>query len=80
MRLTKSEWMGVAVVAGSIACFGGWLQGEMNRATLARSQRNTLDAHGDCAGMTGQDAEMMIKGEFWCGSVRAGRANALGKL
>lgn len=75
MRLRKTEWMGVAVVAGSIACFGGWLQSEMNRAALARTQRNTPDSRGACSGMSARDAEMMNKGEFWCGAVvSSGRA------
>jgi hypothetical protein len=83
MRLRKTEWIGIAVVAGSIACFGGWLQVEINRATFARMQRDTLDAHdprGDCGGMSGQDTEMLSKGELWCGAVIPGRPNALGKL
>jgi hypothetical protein len=79
MRLSKTEWMGVAVMAGSIACFGGWLQGEMNRATLARIQRDTLDSPGACGDMSARDAEMLGKGELWCGAIGAGRADAPGK-
>lgn len=83
MRLRKTEWIGIAVVAGSIAGFGGWLQVEINRATFARMQRDTLDAHdprSDCATLSGQDTEMLSKGELWCGAITPGRANALGKL
>ncbi|CAB3789001.1 hypothetical protein [Paraburkholderia fynbosensis] len=69
MRVRKTEWMGVAVVAGSIACFGGWLQSEMTRAALARMQRDTPDAHGACAGMSARETEMMGKGELWCGTI-----------
>ncbi|WP_454828338.1 hypothetical protein [Paraburkholderia xenovorans] len=77
MRLSKMEWMWVAVAAGSIAGFGSWLQGEMNRAALARTQRETQDMRGTCAGMSAQDARMMDKGELWCGTVGAGRADSL---
>ncbi|RKT21180.1 hypothetical protein B0G69_4556 [Paraburkholderia sp. RAU2J] len=69
MRVRKTEWMGVAVVAGSIACFGGWLQSEMTLAALARMQRDTPDAHGACAGMSARETEMMGKGELWCGTI-----------
>jgi hypothetical protein len=79
MRLRKTEWMGVAVVAGSIACFGGWLQSEMTRAAFARTQRDAPDSHGACAGMSARDAEMLGKGELWCGAIGAGRAESLGK-
>ena len=79
MRLSKTEWMGVAVVAGSIACFSGWLQSEMNRAALARIQRDTPDSPGACADMSARDAEMLGKGELWCGAIGAGRADAPGK-
>ena len=77
MRLSKTEWMCVAIAAGSIACFGDWLQGEMNRAALARSQRETPDMRGTCAGMSAQDALMMDKGALWCGTVDAGRVESL---
>lgn len=80
MRLRKTEWMGVAVVAGSIACFGNWLQGEMSRAALARVQRETLDSHSYCTGMSVQDTQMMDKGELWCGTVDAAHANSLSTL
>jgi hypothetical protein len=79
MRLSKTEWMWLAVAAGSIACFGGWLQGEMNRAALARSVQETPDMRGTCAGMSGEEARMMDKGELWCGEVDAERADSLGK-
>lgn len=75
MRLKKTEWMLLAVVAGSVMGFGNWLQGEMNRATLARIQRDSTnpqdlqDSHGACAGMSAREAEMMGKGELWCGAV-----------
>lgn len=78
MRLTKTEWMGVAVVAGSIACFGGWLQGEMTRASLARMQRDMPDSRGACAGMSARDTEMMDKGELSCGAVGGRRPDSLG--
>lgn len=64
-----------AVVAGSVMGFGNWLQGEMNRASLARIQRDSTnpqdlqDSHGACAGMNAREAEMMGKGELWCGAV-----------
>ncbi|MGF6573146.1 hypothetical protein ABH945_005267 [Paraburkholderia sp. GAS333] len=76
MRLRKTEWMGVAVVAGSIACFGSWLQGEMSRAALARLQRDTPDSHSYCAGMSVQDTQTMDKGEMWCGTIDAAHANS----
>lgn len=76
MRLRKTEWMGVAVVAGSIACFGSWLQGEMSRAALARVQRETPDSHSYCAGMSLQDTQMMDQGELWCGTIDAAHANS----
>ncbi|PRX33223.1 hypothetical protein B0G75_103451 [Paraburkholderia sp. BL18I3N2] len=79
MHLSKTEWMWVAVAAGSIACFGSWLQGEMNRAALARVERETPDMRGTCAGMSAQDALMMDKGELWCGQVGGGRAESPGK-
>lgn len=79
MRLSRTEWMWVAVAAGSIACFGTWLQSEMNRAALARIERETQDMRGTCAGMSAQDAQMMDKGELWCGEVGAGRADSPGK-
>jgi hypothetical protein len=79
MRFSKTEWMWVAVAAGSIGCFGSWLQGEMNRAALARTERETPDMRGTCAGMSAQEARMMDKGELWCGEVGAGRADSLGK-
>ena len=69
MRLSKTEWMGVAVMAGSIACFGGWLESEMHRATLARIQRHPSDSPGACTGMSIRDAEMLGKGAFWCGEI-----------
>jgi hypothetical protein len=74
MRLNRNEWMGVAVVAGSIACFGSWLQGELSRAALARVQRNTLDSHSYCTGMSLHDTNMMDKGELWCGTVDTAHA------
>jgi hypothetical protein len=76
MRLRRTEWMGVAVVAGSIACFGGWLQSEMARAASARLQRDMPDSHGACAGMSAREAEMRGKGELWCGTISA---ESLGK-
>lgn len=79
MRLSKTEWMWAAVAAGSIAWFGGWLQGELNRAALARTQLETQDMRGTCAGMSAQDARMMDKGELWCGAVGAGRTDSLAK-
>ncbi|MFL9889797.1 hypothetical protein P0D71_34925 [Paraburkholderia sp. RL17-383-BIF-A] len=79
MRLSKTEWVWVAVAAGSIACFGSWLQGEMNRAALERTQRETQDMRGTCAGMSAQDAQMMDKGALWCGEVGAERADSLAK-
>ncbi|WNC92305.1 hypothetical protein RI103_28975 [Paraburkholderia sp. FT54] len=79
MRLSKTEWMWAAVAAGSIACFSGWLQGEMNRAALERAERETQDMRGACAGMSAQDALMLDKGELWCGAVGAGRADSLGR-
>lgn len=69
MRLSKTEWMGVAVMAVSIACFGGWLESEMHRATLARIQRNPSVSPGACAGMSIRDAEMFGKGALWCGAI-----------
>ena len=69
MRLSKTEWMGVAVIAGSITCFGGWLQSEMQRAALARINRNTAESPGVCADMTIRDAEMWGKGALWCGAI-----------
>lgn len=80
MRLKKIEWMGVAVVAGSIAWFGSWLQGEMSRAALARLQRDTLDSHSYCSGMSLRDTQMMDKGVLWCGTVDAAHAEPLGML
>jgi hypothetical protein len=79
MRLRKTEWMGVAVVAGSIACFGGWLQSEMTRASLARMQRDSRDSHGACGGMSAREAEMRGKGELWCGAIGSAHGEALGK-
>jgi hypothetical protein len=79
MRLRKTDWMLVLVVAGSIAGFGNWLQGEMNRASLARVQRQAQDSRGVCAGMSARDAEMMDKGELWCGSIDPARADSLSK-
>ena len=79
MRLSKTEWMGVTVMAGSIACFGSWLQSEMDRATLARIQRNTADSGGACADISAREAEMRYKGELWCGAVGTGRAQLPGK-
>jgi hypothetical protein len=79
MRLSKNEWMGVAVMAGSIACFGSWLQSEMDRATLARIQRNAADSGGACAHISTSEAEMLYKGELWCGAVGGGRAQLPGK-
>ncbi|CAD6532304.1 hypothetical protein LMG28140_02612 [Paraburkholderia metrosideri] len=78
MRVRKTEWMGVAVVAGSIACFGSWLQGEINRAALARVQRDTPDSRSYCTGMSVRDTQMMDKGELWCGTVDAAHAESLG--
>jgi len=69
----------VVVVAGSIACFGSWLQGEMNRASLARVQRAAQDSRGACAGMSARDAEMMDRGELWCGTVDPAHADSLSK-
>jgi hypothetical protein len=60
-------------------CFGNWLQGEMNRASLERVQRETQDTRGAWAGMTARDTEMMDKGELWCGAVDPGRAGSLDK-
>lgn len=80
MRLRKTEWMGVAVVAGSIACFGSWLQGELSRAAQARVQRDTLDAHSYCSGMSVQDTQRMDKGELWCGTIDAMHADSLAPL
>ncbi|WP_238812396.1 hypothetical protein [Paraburkholderia sp. SG-MS1] len=71
--------MGVAIVAGSIACFGGWLQSELARAALARMQRDTPDMHGACAGMNARETEMRGKGELWCGAIGSGRGDASGK-
>jgi hypothetical protein len=51
----------------------------MNRAALARTERETPDMRGTCAGMSAQEAQMMDKGELWCGEVGAGRADSLGK-
>ncbi|ACD20286.1 conserved hypothetical protein [Paraburkholderia phytofirmans PsJN] len=79
MRLSKTEWIWVAVAAGSIACFGSWLQGEMKRAALMRVERETPDMRGTCAGMSAQDARMMDKGALWCGEVDGGRAESRGK-
>ena len=79
MRLSKTEWIGVAVVAGSIACFGSWLQSEMTRASLARIQRDMPDAPGACADMSVRDAEMRVKGELWCGAIGAGHTDSPGK-
>lgn len=79
MRLSKIEWMWVAVAAGSIACFGSWLQGEMNRTALARAERATQDMRGTCSGMSAHEAQMMAKGELWCGEVGAARTESLGK-
>ncbi|ASW03054.1 hypothetical protein [Paraburkholderia aromaticivorans] len=79
MRLSKTEWVWVAVAAGSIACFGSWLQGEMDRAAVARTQRDMPDMRGTCAGMSTQDAQMMDKGALWCGTVGAGRVDSLAK-
>ncbi|WGS53905.1 hypothetical protein LFL96_22980 [Paraburkholderia sp. D15] len=74
----------LALVASSVLGFGGWLQGEMKRASLARMQRDlgsaqsapvfaatqdSPDAHSACAGMSAEDANMMGKGELWCGAV-----------
>jgi hypothetical protein len=78
MRVRKTEWMGVAVVAGSIACFGGWLQGEMSRAALARVQRETPDSHGYCTALSVQDTQMMDKGELWCGTIDIAPADSPG--
>ncbi|CAH2781644.1 MAG: hypothetical protein CPDRYMAC_1711 [uncultured Paraburkholderia sp.] len=72
MRLKKTEWMLIAVMGGSIAGFGNWLQSEMNRAAIARSQRNTEDApdsHAFCSGMSTRESQMMDKGALWCGSI-----------
>jgi hypothetical protein len=72
MRLKKTEWMLIAVMAGSIVGFGGWLQSEMQRAATARSQRSTedtTDSHAFCSGMSTRDSQMMDKGALWCGSV-----------
>lgn len=81
MHLKKTEWMLLALVAGSVLGFGGWLQGEMKRASLARMQRDLpsmhasqvlqepADSHGSCTGMSAEDANMMGKGEMWCGAV-----------
>ncbi|WP_345814995.1 hypothetical protein AAGS40_22140 [Paraburkholderia sp. PREW-6R] len=82
MRLTKKEWMLVAVAAVSIAGFGGWLQSEMNAAALARAQRVTQDwpdTHAFCTGMSARESAMMDKGVLWCGSVDATRADSLSK-
>jgi hypothetical protein len=79
MRLSKTEWMGVAVVAGSIACFGSWLQSEMDRAMLARIQRNAADSRGACANISASEAVMLYRGELWCGAVGGGRAQMPGK-
>lgn len=79
MRLSKTEWMGVAVMAGSIACFGSWLQSEMDRATLARIQRNAADSGGACADLSASEAAMRYKGKLWCGAVGSGRARLPGK-
>lgn len=84
MRLSKTEWIWVGVAVASIACFGNWLQAEMNRAALDRSQRETQgetqDMRGTCAGMSAHDTQMMDKGELWCGTIGSGRADSLGKL
>ncbi|RAS23847.1 hypothetical protein [Paraburkholderia bryophila] len=75
MRLKKTEWVLLAVVASLVMGFGNWLQGEMNRAALARIQRDSTspqdlqDSHGACAGMSARETEMMGKGELWCGTV-----------
>lgn len=79
MRLSKTEWMGVAVMAGSIVCFGSWLESEMHRATLARIQRNAADSGGACADISATEAEMRYKGELWCGAVSSGRTQLPGK-
>jgi hypothetical protein len=80
MRLNRNEWMGVAVVAGSIACFGNWLQSELSRAAVARMQRNTLDLHSYCTGMSLHDTNMMDKGELWCGTVDSAHAYSPGTV
>jgi hypothetical protein len=51
----------------------------MNRAALERTQRETQDMRGTCAGMSAQDAQMMDKGALWCGEVGAERADSLAK-
>lgn len=69
----------MAIVVGSVACFGNWLQAEMNRASLARMQRAQPDMRGTCAGMNARDADMMDKGALWCGTVDPARADSLNR-
>ncbi|HZZ11924.1 MAG TPA: hypothetical protein VFE79_14645 [Paraburkholderia sp.] len=79
MRFRKTEWMLMAVVIGSIAGFGNWLQAEMSRASRTSHQREEVDMRGTCAGMSTRDAQMMDKGALWCGTVDAAHAVSLGK-
>ncbi|WP_144148525.1 hypothetical protein [Paraburkholderia sp. BCC1884] len=79
MRLRKTEWVSLALVGALVAGFGSWLQGEMNRATFARTQRETLDQRGACSGMTLQESQTMDKGALWCGVIDAARAGSLTK-
>ncbi|WP_144113355.1 hypothetical protein [Paraburkholderia sp. BCC1886] len=80
MRLNKKEWAGALIVAGSIACFGMWLQSEMTRASFARIQRTTEDVHGTCTSMSLQDSAMMDRGELWCGPVDAAATTHSGSM